>query len=80
MGINLSDYINDENRKMTPEQIRQFLIDYGFDEALEILDEKLESDEDTSHHIPHLTNINININDNTEEPMKFIKRIAKERE
>ena len=36
----------------------------------------LDDDKDTSHHIPHLTNININ--DNTEEPMKFIKRIAKE--
>lgn len=32
--------------------------------------------EDTTHHIPHLTNIK----DNTEEPMKFIKRIAKERD
>ena len=78
MGMKLSDYINEDNRKLTPEQIRQFLIDYGFDEALEIFDEELESDEDTSHHIPHLTNININ--DNTEEPMKFIKRIAKERD
>lgn len=79
MGIKLSDYINDENRKLTPEQIRQFLIDYGFDEALEIFDEELESDESyIEHHIPHLTNININ--DNTEEPMKFIKRISKEGE
>lgn len=32
MGIKLSDYINDENRKLTPEQIRQFLIEHGFDE------------------------------------------------
>lgn len=31
-----------------------------------------------TNHIPHLTNINIK--DNTEEPMKFIKRIAKERD
>ncbi|MDW3828442.1 hypothetical protein QI282_11660 [Staphylococcus saprophyticus] len=44
MGIKLSDYINDENRKLTPEQIRQFLIEYGFDEALEIFDEKLEGE------------------------------------
>ena len=44
--MKLSDYINDENRKLTPEQVRQFLIDYGFDEALEIFDEKLESKED----------------------------------
>lgn len=79
MGIKLSDYIDDDDRKITPEQIRQFLIEYGFDEALEIFDEKLESDEDyIEHHIPHLTNINIT--DNTEEPMKFIKRIAKEGE
>ena len=42
MGIKLSDYINDKNRKLTPEQIRQFLIEYGFDEALEIFDEKLK--------------------------------------
>lgn len=35
MSIKLNDYINDENRKLTPEQIRQFLIDYGFDDALE---------------------------------------------
>ena len=39
----LNDYINDENRKLTPEQIRQFLIDYGFDEALEKFDEKLKT-------------------------------------
>lgn len=43
MGIKLSDYINDENRKLTPEQVRQFLIDYGFDDALEKFDEKLEN-------------------------------------
>lgn len=43
MTIKLSDYINDENRKLTPEQVRQFLIDYGFDEALEKFDEKLKS-------------------------------------
>lgn len=46
MGIKLSDYINDKNRKPTPEQVRQFLIDYGFDEALEKFDEKLESERD----------------------------------
>lgn len=79
MGIKLSDYINDENKKLTPEEVRQFLIDYGFDEALEKFDEKLESNEDyIEHHIPHFTNMNIT--DNTEEPMKFIKRIAKEDE
>lgn len=44
MGIKLSDYINDENEKLTPEEVRQFLIDYGFDEALEKFDEKLESE------------------------------------
>lgn len=77
MGMKLSDYINDENRKLTHEQIRQFLIDYGFDESLEIFDEKLERNEDyIEHHIPHFTNMNTT--DNTEEPMKFIKRIAKE--
>ena len=78
MGMKLSDYINDENRKMTPEQIREFLIDYGFNDALEKFNEKLKTEEDTAHHIPHLTNININ--DNTEEPRKFIKRIAEEGE
>ena len=36
MGIKLSDYINDENRKLTPEQIRQFLIEYGFDEDMTV--------------------------------------------
>lgn len=41
------------------------------------IDRLEEKESDTTHHIPHLTNININ--DNTEEPMKFIKRIAKER-
>ena len=46
MGIKLSDYINDKNRKLTPEQVRQFLIDCGFDEALEKFDEKLESERD----------------------------------
>lgn len=44
MGIKLSDYINDENRKLTPEEVRQFLIDYGFDEELEKFDEKLKSE------------------------------------
>lgn len=34
MGIKLSDYINDENKKLTPEEVRQFLIDYGFDEEI----------------------------------------------
>lgn len=43
MGIKLSDYINDENRKLTPEEVRQFLIDYGFYDALEKFDEKLEN-------------------------------------
>ena len=43
MGIKLSDYINDENRKLTPEEVRQFLIDYGFDEALEKFNEKFKS-------------------------------------
>ena len=43
MSIKLNDYINDENRKLTPEQIRQFLIDYGFNDALEKFDEKLEN-------------------------------------
>lgn len=43
MTIKLSDYINDENKKLTPEEIRQFLIDYGFDDALEKFDEKLEN-------------------------------------
>lgn len=42
------------------------------------IDRLEEKESDTTHHIPHLTNININ--DNTEEPMKFIKRIAKERD
>ena len=42
MTIKLSDYINDENRKLTPEQIRQFLIDYG-DDVEEKFDEKLEN-------------------------------------
>lgn len=43
MGIKLSDYINDENKKLTPEEVRQFLIAYGFDEELEKFDEKLKS-------------------------------------
>lgn len=43
MTIKLSDYINDENRKLTPEQIRRFLIDYGFDDVEEKFDEKLEN-------------------------------------
>ena len=43
MTIKLSDYINDENKKLTPEEIRQFLIDYGFDDALEKFDEKLKT-------------------------------------
>lgn len=43
IGINLSDYINDENSKLTPEEVRQFLISYGFDEELEKFDEKLKS-------------------------------------
>ena len=43
MTIKLSDYINDENRKLTPEQIRKFLIDYGFDDVEEKFDEKLEN-------------------------------------
>ncbi|MEB8150491.1 hypothetical protein NGH32_07220 [Staphylococcus xylosus] len=42
------------------------------------IDRLEEKESDTTHHIPHLTNININ--DNTEEPMKFIKRIAKGRD
>lgn len=42
MGMKLSDYINDDNRKLSPEQIRDFLIDYDFDEALEIFDEKIK--------------------------------------
>lgn len=43
MTIKLSNYINDENRKLTPEQVRQFLIDYSFDDALEKFDEKLKT-------------------------------------
>ena len=43
----------------------------------EAYEKALKDGEDTMHHIPHLTNINIK--DNTEEPMKFIKRIAEER-
>lgn len=35
MTIKLSDYINGENRKLTPKQIRRFLIDYGFDDVEE---------------------------------------------
>ena len=43
MTIKLSDYINDENRKLTPEQIRRFLIGYCFDDVEEKFDEKLEN-------------------------------------
>lgn len=43
MSIKLSDYINDENKKLTPEQVRQFLIDYGFNDASEKFNEKLEN-------------------------------------
>ncbi len=44
----------------------------------EVYEKALEDGEDTTHHIPHLTNIKVN--ENIEEPMKFIKRIAKERD
>ena len=40
-------------------------------------DEMEKGESNKTYHIPHITNINIK--DNTEEPMKFIKRIAKER-
>lgn len=43
MSIKLNDYINDENKKLTPEQIRRFLIDYGFNDTLGKFDEKLEN-------------------------------------
>ncbi|MEB7752546.1 hypothetical protein [Staphylococcus pseudoxylosus] len=92
MGLRLSDYINEDNSKLNQEQIHDFVIDYGFtdlqltkDNSIQSLplsneayEKALDDGEDTTHHIPHLTNININ--DNTEEPMKFIKRIAKERD
>ena len=40
-------------------------------------DEMEKGENNKTHHIPHITNINIK--DRAEEPMKFIKKIAKER-
>lgn len=40
-------------------------------------DEMEKGESNKTHHIPHLTDIKTN--ENIEEPMKFIKRIAKER-
>ena len=40
-------------------------------------DEMEKGENNKTHHIPHLTDIKTN--ENIEEPMKFIKRIAKER-
>ncbi|MBU6132169.1 hypothetical protein [Staphylococcus xylosus] len=42
------------------------------------IDRLEDKESDTTHRIPHLTNIKVN--ENIEEPMKFIKRIAKERD
>lgn len=44
---------------------------------LDAYDEMEKGENNKTHHIPHLTDIKIN--KNIEEPMRFIKRIAKER-